>query len=91
MERPHAGLEDCAAVFTKAAALLQSLISNHPFIDGNKRTGMSAAGIFLELNGWRLVALPDKLEDYAVRIATETLSVDDIATWLESHAIAWEE
>ena len=35
----------------KAAALLESLVMNHPFVDGNKRTGVLAAFVFLELNG----------------------------------------
>jgi len=42
-------------LFTKAAALMHALIQNHPFVDGNKRTGTVAAGLFLEIN-----ALPQK-------------------------------
>lgn len=38
-------------VFLKAAALLDSLINNHPFVDGNKRTGITAAALFLQANG----------------------------------------
>jgi death-on-curing protein len=38
-------------LFEKAAALMDSLINNHPFIDGNKRTGIATAGIFLLQNG----------------------------------------
>lgn len=47
---------DQADVFLLAAAYAFSLTSNHPFIDGNKRTAFAAAGIFLELNGHRLIA-----------------------------------
>ncbi len=47
---------DQADVFILAAAYAFSLTSNHPFIDGNKRTAFAAAGIFLELNGHRLIA-----------------------------------
>jgi len=38
-------------VFLKAAALLDSLINNHPFVDGNRRTGITAAALFLQANG----------------------------------------
>lgn len=38
-------------VFLKEAALLDSLINNHPFVDGNKRTGITAAALFLQANG----------------------------------------
>jgi len=40
----------------EAAALLESLLINHPFIDGNKRTAFAAADVFLRLNGYRLTA-----------------------------------
>lgn len=39
---------------TKAAALLHSLARNHAFLDGNKRTGLAAVGVFYAINGWRL-------------------------------------
>jgi death-on-curing protein len=42
----------------EAAALLESLLINHPFIDGNKRTAFAAADVFLRLNGHRLTASP---------------------------------
>lgn len=92
--RPRAGLEDrelYPTSFTKAAALFQSLIVNHPFIDGNKRTGVTAAGLFLELNGWHLIAPPDELEDYAVQIATDAPTVAGIAAWLERYSRRSEE
>ncbi|MCJ7584226.1 MAG: type II toxin-antitoxin system death-on-curing family toxin [Anaerolineales bacterium] len=43
-------------LFTKVAALLDSLINDHPFVDGNKRTGITAAALFLRRNGYRLKA-----------------------------------
>jgi len=41
-------------IFYKSAALLQSLLKNHPFVDGNKRTALSSAGLFLRINGYIL-------------------------------------
>ena len=57
--RPQASFEDqdiYPGLFSKAAALMESLICNHPFVDGNKRTGATAAGLFLRRNGYRLTA-----------------------------------
>ena len=48
-------------VFEKAVALLFSIIKNHPFVDGNKRTGLHAAITFLELNGHDIAATDSKL------------------------------
>lgn len=50
--RPQTGYyED---VFEEAAALFESLLMNHPFIDGNKRVAFFATDVFLRLNGWKL-------------------------------------
>ncbi|OGO36245.1 MAG: hypothetical protein A2W35_10310 [Chloroflexi bacterium RBG_16_57_11] len=73
--------------FSKAAALLDSLIRNHPFIDGNKRTGVAAAGLFLVRNGFRLTPSNPDLEGLAIAAAQSTLAIEDIASWLREHAI----
>ncbi len=50
--RPQSGYyEDLAAM---AAALFESMLMNHPFVDGNKRVAFFATDVFLRLNGWRL-------------------------------------
>lgn len=54
--RPQCGYYDDLA--GEAAALLESLLINHPFLDGNKRTAFAAADVFLRLNGRRLAASP---------------------------------
>ena len=61
---------------------MSSLIENHRFVDGNKRTGITAAGVFLEENLWCLVVSQDNLEDFTVRVTTERLDVETIAAWL---------
>lgn len=89
VRRPQAGLADRAlypTVHEKAAALLQSLIMNHPFIDGNKRTGITAAAVFLEMNDVYLTASSNELEDFAIHVATQSLSVADIVVWLRQHS-----
>jgi death-on-curing protein len=66
----------------KAAALMHSLIRNHPFIDGNKRTGVIAVGVFLMLNGWELVIEQGDLVGLATDIAEGSLDVPTISKHL---------
>jgi death-on-curing protein len=49
-------------LFSKAAYLLESLIGNHAFLDGNKRTAITSSGLFLHINGYRLTANNQQLE-----------------------------
>jgi len=48
-------------IIEEAAALLESLLINHPFIDGNKRVAFAACDVFLRINGWRIRAEPEWL------------------------------
>ena len=72
--------------FGKAAALAESIIRRHPFIDGNKRTAMYAAAYLLETFGYEPQAEQQDLEDFAVSIAVGDIETTDIALWLESHS-----
>ena len=72
--------------FGKAAALAESMIRRHPFIDGNKRTAMYAAAYLLETFGYEPQAEQQDLEDFAVSIAVGDMGTTDIARWLESHS-----
>lgn len=71
--------------FTKAAALLDSLIRNHPLVDGNKRVGITAAGLFLRRNDQRLTATNAELEQFTRQAARSELAIEEIAAWLRSH------
>ncbi len=76
-----------STVFEKAAVLSRGIIADHPFIDGNKRTGIMAALLFLNYNGYDTAGLADKeLEDFAVQIAVEHLDIPVIAAWLKAHS-----
>jgi len=69
------------------AVLFESLSQNHPFLDGNKRTAITATGVFLLLNGYRL--LFDDLEAYKWLIGlyeTGRMSKATIEPWLRQHA-----
>ena len=88
--RPRAtfdGKELYPDLFTKTAALMDSLINNHPFLDGNKRTGMTAAGLFLLINGWKLTASPQYLETITLRVAMEGMEVSALATWIRKNSV----
>jgi len=65
-----------STVFVKAAALAHSLILNHPFIDGNKRTGVVSALVFLEINGYSLNVIQDQLVEKAFKIATKACDIE---------------
>ena len=71
-------------IWSKAGALLHSIVSNHPLIDGNKRLGWLATAVFLELNEASVsTAANDDVYDLVVAVATGTLGVDEIAEALQ--------
>jgi death-on-curing protein len=74
-------------IFEKAAALCRGIIADHPFIDGNKRSGMLVGITFLEINGYILKVPKGDLEDFAVHIAIEHLDIPAIAAWFEKFAV----
>lgn len=69
----------------KAAALGFSLIQNHPFADGNKRTGHAAMESFLALNGYEINASTDEQVEIILSLASGKLSRDEFADWLSNH------
>lgn len=73
-------------IFDKTAALMHSLILNHPFIDGNKRTGIVSALVFLELNGFRLEVGTKELIKTALKIESKKLNLENVVKWLESNS-----
>ena len=68
-------------VFRKAAALMESLARDHPFIDGNKRTAITSTAIFLGMNGYRLETTQKELERFTLSVAVGRVQFDDIAAW----------
>ncbi len=77
--------EQYEVVHEKAAVYLRNIIGDHPFADGNKRSAVTVCGIFLMRNNSSLTAKPGELEDFAVRVATDHLTVEEIARWLQTH------
>jgi len=80
------GKELYPTIIDKASALGFSLISNHPFIDGNKRIGHAAMETFLVLNSYEIDASVDEQERIILGIASSTLSREYLTDWLRSCA-----
>lgn len=74
------------SIFDKAAALLQSLLKNHPFMDGNKRTALVSAGLFLKKNGYSLINAHDEEVEFGVRVNNGNLTIEQISKWLKEHS-----
>jgi death-on-curing protein len=74
-------------LFHKAGALMESLLQNHPFVDGNKRTAITSAALFLRLNGYRLTASNTELEQFTFAALLEHWPVDRLAAWFEGHVV----
>jgi death-on-curing protein len=68
--------------FRRAAALAESLVLNHGFVDGNKRTAMYAMAAWLEREGFVVDAARGELRDVALSIASHELDTEQIAVWL---------
>ena len=62
-------------------------MQNHPFIDGNKRTGLDAALVFLELNGISIEAPDDELTELVLGVAVGAVSKSAVAVFFEEHAL----
>lgn len=76
----------------QAAALLHSLVTSHPLLDGNKRVGLAAALLLLALNGVRLTATDDELFTMTMAVASgELCDVPEIAARLRGWAVALED
>jgi len=64
-----------------------SLIKNHPFVDGNRRTGHAAMETFLVLNGYEIDASVDEQEQIILQVASGELERDDFTAWLRAHVV----
>jgi len=76
------------SIFELAAAYCHGVVRNHPFVDGNKRTGLLAARAFLFRNGYRLD--PDEAEMVRVveQVASGDVSEPELAEWIDQNSIA---
>lgn len=87
--RPYAGYEEAelfATPFDKAAALMESLIQRHPFVDGNKRTGLMAGAALLYLAGYNFAAPRTEIVEVAVALAEHKIGTEQLSRWFETYA-----
>lgn len=73
------------ALIQKAAQLGYSLISNHPFVDGNKRIGVHAMLVFLAANGVEIECTQKELTDVGLSLADGTMNAEKLSVWLSLH------
>lgn len=85
LSRPQTGYYDTLTL--QAAALLQSLVMNHAFVDGNKRVAFALTAIFPRMNGPRLRVPADEGERFLIdSVIARRVELADIASWLERHS-----
>lgn len=76
-----------ADIFEMAAAYWISIIGNHPFVDGNKRTGAMSAAVFLELNNHEFIIDEDVFIDAVIRSTQGLFSVPVVASLLRNNCL----
>jgi death-on-curing protein len=81
LHRPRTGYY--ADVAEMAAAQFESLLINHPFLDGNKRVAFFATDVFLRLNGWRIAVKPDPAHAFLIGLLERReCNFDNLLKWL---------
>lgn len=85
--RQIAGYEPGAGIIRLAAALTFAIARNHPFVDGNKRTGFVTGVLFLELNGYRFVASEESAAFAVMGLASGELGEAGYEAFLRENAI----
>jgi death-on-curing protein len=71
--------------FSKAAAMGQSIIVNHPFVDGNKRTGYVLMEAILRVGNIKIIARNDDLYNFIISISTGEIKFEEIVRWLKEN------
>jgi len=70
----------------KAARLGFSLVNNHSFVDGNKRIGILAMLVFLEINGIEIICTDEELIELGLGLADGSISYKDLLNWIINHS-----
>jgi death on curing protein len=90
LQRPYQTFDGKALYETdlhKAAALVESLLRNHPFIDGNKRVGYAVLRLFLKTKGYSIVADQESKYQFIISVASGQMVYEEIHGWILSHCI----
>ena len=84
--RPRTGYY--ADLAEMGAALFESLIMNHPFVDGNKRVAFFATDVFLRLNGYKLKVEAKKAHRFLIGLLeNDRCNFDELVPWIRKHAM----
>lgn len=75
-------------VYENAAAMAESIIINHPFIDGNKRTGFLTMLALLKVGDLKIVASNEAIYNFTIQISTGEIKFDEIVLWLKNNTEA---
>ncbi len=82
--RPRTGYYDDLAEM--AAALFESLLMNHPFVDGNKRVAFFATDVFLRLNGWKVQVEASSAHEFLIGLLERNeCDFDRLLPWIRRH------
>lgn len=85
LHRPQTGYYD--TIIHEAAALLESLVHNHPFVDGNKRVAFAVVDVFLRINGYAITVDSMTIYNYIIRLFEErTFDMEHLVPWLQEIA-----
>jgi len=83
LHRPQTGYYD--SIIHEAAALLESLVQNHPFVDGNKRVAFAVVDVFLRINGHRITESSDAIYVYMMSLFDKkTFDMEHLVPWLQN-------
>ncbi|MBA2374760.1 MAG: type II toxin-antitoxin system death-on-curing family toxin [Actinomycetota bacterium] len=80
------GKEHFPTPFDKAAAITESIIRRHSFLDGNKRTGISSGAYLLSTFGYEVESSQKELEDFGVDVANDEMAFEEISGWFEGRS-----
>ena len=86
IQAPIFGQDLYPTLIEKSAALAWTIITHHVFLDGNKRTGMEACRLFLDINGYTL-PMDRQVIQLAVDIATHQVAFEDFVAWLSERVV----
>lgn len=79
---------DCPSIVELACSYTAGIVRNHPFIDGNKRTGFVIGVLFLEMNGYRLTAAEEDATQAVLALAAGTLDEAGFTAWMRENSTA---
>jgi death-on-curing protein len=80
--------EEDVSLYRLAAAYAKGISSNHPFVDGNKRTALVVSFLFLALNGIQVKASREESYPIFLGLASGTVDEKDLAVWFEGHVVS---